>query len=205
MLNSAVLYGMNFLLILFAVYLLFSYFDIFFKRRKGIILLISSIILFGTWQIILSGFKIFPIYVNISITSGIILFIVMYLYEGEFWNKCIFAIIFNAMGMLLETLSNYTLVTYFKEFSESRILGSLISKILLWMVIIVLKKVFTKDEIKQLPVKYSIMLVLIPTGSIYIMNNIFMFSYGGFKESVNMHSSVMAFFLLNCISSSNFK
>lgn len=29
------------------------------------------------------------------------------------------------------------------------------------------------DEIKELSVKYSVMLVLIPTGSIYVMNEIF--------------------------------
>lgn len=55
---------------------------------------------------------------------------------------------------------------------------------------------FTDDEIKELPVRYSIMLVLIPTGSIYIMNNIFMLGYGIHDEYAMRNSAVAAVILL---------
>ena len=59
-----------------------------------------------------------------------------------------------------------------------------------------LKRVFTKDEIKELPVRYSFMLVLIPIGSIYIMNNIFMFGYRLHSDRANIQSAVTAVILL---------
>ena len=59
-----------------------------------------------------------------------------------------------------------------------------------------LKRVFTKDEIKELPVRYSFMLVLIPIGSIYIMNNIFMLGYKLHSNRANIQSAVTAVILL---------
>ena len=55
---------------------------------------------------------------------------------------------------------------------------------------------FTKDEIKELPVRYSFMLVLIPIGSIYIMNNIFMLGYKLHSNRANIQSAVTAVILL---------
>lgn len=59
-----------------------------------------------------------------------------------------------------------------------------------------MKKVFTDDEIKELPVRYSIMFVLIPTGSIYIMNNIFMLGYKVHSNRASFHSAITAVILL---------
>ena len=52
------------------------------------------------------------------------------------------------------------------------------------------------DEIKELSVKYSVMLVLIPTGSIYVMNEIFLFSYKIDSNRANFHSAIAAIILL---------
>ena len=52
------------------------------------------------------------------------------------------------------------------------------------------------DEIKELSVKYSVMLVLIPTGSIYVMNEIFLFNYKIDSNRANFHSAIAAIILL---------
>lgn len=96
----------------------------------------------------------------------------------------------------METLCNYILVLYCVQYAKSEQLGSFISKLFFLIVIIALKKVFTDDEIKDLPVRYSIMLVLIPTGSIYIMNNIFMLGYKVNNEHAMMSSAIAAIILL---------
>lgn len=75
-------------------------------------------------------------------------------------------------------------------------LGSFTSKIVFMIAITALKRVFTKDEIKELPVRYSFMLVLIPIGSIYIMNNIFMLGYKLHSNRANIQSAVTAVILL---------
>ena len=124
---------------------------------------------------------------------------VMTAYEGEFWNKCIFAFVFNAIWMMIETLSGYVLLSYCNRFTHLQvfgILGSFISKLIFLVLIFALKKVLMNDEIKELSVKYSVMLVLIPTGSIYVMNEIFLFSYKIDSNRANFHSAIAAIILL---------
>lgn len=138
-------------------------------------------------------------YGNIIVTIITTLFAVAQIYEGKFWNKCIFTIAFNAIWMLIETISGNILLTYCCEFTDLQALGTLgsfTSKIVFMIAITALKRVFTKDEIKELPVRYSFMLVLIPIGSIYIMNNIFMLGYRLHSNRANIQSAVTAVILL---------
>ena len=67
---------------------------------------------------------------------------------------------------------------------------------LLLLIILALRKVFTDDEVKELPMNYSIMLVLIPIGSIYIVNNLFMLSSGTVVKNANIRSLVASVILL---------
>lgn len=191
--------GTDILLILFAVYLFYCYFDIFFTRKKRKTYLIAGFIIFTLWQLIILKVNTVPVYVNISITTVVTLISVMVVYEGGFWNKCIFTFVFNAIWMMIETLIGYVLLPYCNQLTYPQafeIEGSLISKLLFFCLIILLKKVLTNDEIKELSVKYSIMLVLIPTGSIYVMNEIFLFSYQLSSNRVNFYSAMAAIILL---------
>lgn len=52
------------------------------------------------------------------------------------------------------------------------------------------------DEIKELPVRNSIMLVLIPIGSIYIMNNIFMLGFSVNNNQARINSAITVIILL---------
>ena len=192
-------YGTDILFIIFAVYLFFYYFDIFLKRRKRTVLSMIGLVIFMAWQFEMSSVNLLPAYGNIIITIITTLFAVAQIYEGKFWNKCIFTIAFNAIWMLIETISGNILLTYCCEFTDLQALGTLgsfTSKIVFMIAITALKRVFTKDEIKELPVRYSFMLVLIPIGSIYIMNNIFMLGYKLHSNRANIQSAVTAVILL---------
>lgn len=192
-------YGTDILFIIFAVYLFFYYFDIFLKRRKRTVLSMIGLVIFMAWQFEMSSVNLLPAYGNIIVTIITTLFAVAQIYEGKFWNKCIFTIAFNAIWMLIETISGNILLTYCCEFTDLQALGTLgsfTSKIVFMIVITALKRVFTKDEIKELPVRYSFMLVLIPIGSIYIMNNIFMLGYSLHSNRANIQSAVTAVILL---------
>lgn len=176
-------YGTDILFIIFAVYLFFYYFDIFLKRRKRTVLSMIGLVIFMAWQFEMSSVNLLPAYGNIIVTIITTLFAVAQIYEGKFWNKCIFTIAFNAIWMLIETISGNILLTYCCEFTDLQALGTLGS--------------FTsKIEIKELPVRYSFMLVLIPIGSIYIMNNIFMLGYSLHSNCANIQSAVTAVILL---------
>ena len=192
-------YGVDILFIIFAVYLFFYYFDIFLKRRKRTVLSMIGLVIFMAWQFEMSSVNLLPAYGNIIVTIITTLFAVAQIYEGKFWNKCIFTIAFNAIWMLIETISGNILLTYCCEFTDLQALGTLgsfTSKIVFMIAITALKRVFTKDEIKELPVRYSFMLVLIPIGSIYIMNNIFMLGYKLHSNRANIQSAVTAVILL---------
>lgn len=192
-------YGTDILFIIFAVYLFFYYFDIFLKRRKRTVLSMIGLVIFMAWQFEMSSVNLLPAYGNIIVTIITTLFAVAQIYEGKFWNKCIFTIAFNAIWMLIETISGNIILTYCCEFTDLQALGTLgsfTSKIVFMIAITALKRVFTKDEIKELPVRYSFMLVLIPIGSIYIMNNIFMLGYKLHSNRANIQSAVTAVILL---------
>lgn len=192
-------YGTDILFIIFAVYLFFYYFDIFLKRRKRTVLSMIGLVIFMAWQFEMSSVNLLPAYGNIIVTIITTLFAVAQIYEGKFWNKCIFTIAFNAIWMLIETISGNILLTYCCEFTDLQALGTLgsfTSKIVFMIAITALKRVFTKDEIKELPVRYSFMLVLIQIGSIYIMNNIFMLGYRLHSNRANIQSAVTAVILL---------
>ena len=192
-------YGTDILFIIFAVYLFFYYFDIFLKRRKRTVLSMIGLVIFMAWQFEMSSVNLLPAYGNIIVTIITTLFAVAQIYEGKFWNKCIFTIAFNAIWMLIETISGNILLTYCCEFTDLQALGTLgsfTSKIVFMIAITALKRVFTKDEIKELPVRYSFMLVLIPIGSIYIMNNIFRLGYKLHSNRAKIQSAVTAVILL---------
>lgn len=190
--------GINSLLTIFVIFLFFYYFDIFFLRRGKILLIVAGLLVFTIWEFfIIHIIKTIPVYVNIFVTIGITIFTVSVVYKGSFWSKCFFSIAFDAIWMLLETLSNYILIIYCEVYASSQPIGSLVSKILFLLVIFALKKVFTNDEIKELPMKYSILLVLIPMGSIYIMNNIFMLGYQVNSIHEKLYSALAVFILLS--------
>ena len=155
-----------------------------------------GITLFVIWQFGITTIISFPAYINIAVTIMFTFLAVMMTYEGRWWNKGVFVITFNAIWMLMETLCNYILLTYCPQYAAVRQVGSFVSKIFFNAVILALKKVFTDDDIKELPVRYSILLVLIPTGSIYIMNNIFMLGFANNNGRTRINSTFTVLILL---------
>lgn len=194
--NSILGYGADILLSFYAVYLFFCYFDIFFKRKKDKRLSVIGLVVFVLWQMGISTIINFPVYVNIVVTIIVTWFAVLIVYEGMWWNKCVFVIAFNAIWIFMETLCNYILMIYCEKYAYVQPLGSLISKTFFLVLIIALKAVFMDDEIKELPVRNSIMLVLIPIGSIYIMNNIFMLGFSVNNNQARINSAITVIILL---------
>ena len=195
LINKALSVGINILFIGFTIYLFLSYFSMFFTRKGRKIAFVVGLSIFAVTDIFLS----LPPYLNIGLTIFDTLVAVILIYEGKFWKKCVFVIAFNAIWMMIETFSGYVFLIYFGQFEVLQTLeefGSFVSKCYFLCVIMALKRVFTDDEIKDLPVSYSIMLVLIPTGSIYIMNNIFMLCRRVNSIQANFSSAVVAIILL---------
>lgn len=138
--DKALSYGADILLSAYAVYLFFYYFDIFFARKKSKKLWVIGLTEFILWQFGISTIISLPAYVNIAVTVIVTLFAVTIAYEGMWWNKCVFVITFNAIWMLMETLSNYVLMIYCEKYAFVQSIGSFVSKSFFFAVIIALKK-----------------------------------------------------------------
>lgn len=197
LINKVFSVGINIFFIGFTACLFLLYFSIFFTRKGKKIAFVVGLFIFAVTDIFLS----LPPYMNVGLTILNTLIAVLLIYEGKFWKKCVFSITFSAIWMMTETFSGYVFLIYFGQFEVLQTLaefGSFVSKCIFLCVIMALKRVFTDDEIKDLPASYSIMLVLIPTGSIYIMNNIFMLCHSVNSTQANFNSAVAAIILL-CI------
>lgn len=109
--NRVLMCGIDILLCLWAVYLFFFYFDIFFVRKRKRYLSVIGITLFVIWQFGITTIISFPAYINIAVTIMFTFLAVMMTYEGRWWNKGVFVITFNAIWMLMETLCSYILIT----------------------------------------------------------------------------------------------
>ena len=80
-------------------------------------------------------------------------------------------------------------------------MGALVSKLLFLAVLMALKKIFTNEEIKELPAGHNILLVFIPVGSIYIMNAVFTLAYSASWEYAEVYSlmSVVILLIINVL------
>ena len=166
------------LLAFLAVYLFFQYFSIFFQRKEGNFRALLGIIVLIVWQLDVSNIiHMLSAAWNICVTMGITLFAVTSIFEGKVWMKCFFSVTFDAVWMLAEMLIGDLLMIYGGNIIELRIFGSFASKLFLFIVIIALKKVFTNEKVRELPPGHSIHILLVPIGSIYIMNAVFMLVY----------------------------
>lgn len=174
----------------------FDYFDIFFPRRKNKYQIVCSEILFGTWQIITCIILNIPINLKISVTIMVTVLSVLLAYRGKIWSKCVFSISFNTVWMLLETLCGYILIFYFEPYADSQFLGATLSTIFFMIFVIILKKVFVKNKVQTLPSRYSLILILIPIGSIYIMNDLFLANLQGNLAKHSYDSVISAVILL---------
>lgn len=189
--------GVDILRTLFTLYIFFCFFSIFFVKKKRGVQTIAGILILVVWQIDIFGIIcMIPIGWNIVMSIGVTLFVVANIFEGKFAEKCFFSIIFDALWMLTETMVGNLLMIYCEAIADSRIIGSCVSKILFFVVVIALKKVFTKEEVQELSGRYGIGLVFIPAGSIYIMNAVFVLADKAQKEHAEVYSLVSVVILL---------
>ena len=181
----------------FTAYIFFFYFNIFFEKKKRSIRVLTGIIVFVFWQLSIPEIvRILPAARNIGVTVGVTLFAVISIFEGKIWKKCFFVIIFDAVWMLVETLVNNLLMLYCEYLAVSQRFGAFVSKLLFFAVILALKKIFTNEEIKELPAGHNILLVFIPVGSIYIMNAVFTLAYSTSWEYAEVYSIMSVVILL---------
>ena len=176
MLNKIIDIGIMIAESLFSICIIKIYFGTFFNKNKvsGI-----GVGLWGAyllWQLIIQKYDLVPAYVNLVISVILTIMLAMILYQGNFLQKIAFSILINTIWLLSEFLTGYMIIICGEDYMVSKAFGAICSKIITLAICIMLKRFFEKETIVNLPQKYNILLLLIPTGSMYIIYNIFMLS-----------------------------
>lgn len=188
------------LFVLLVLYLFFFFFDIFFREKRGKIHVLVGAITVVVWQLdIWNITQILPSTWNLCLTIGVMIFAVVNIFCGKIWAKCFFSIAFVAIWMLMEILIGNLFIIYNVDIKKFQVFGSFISKMLFFFMIVALKKVFTNEKIRELPIKHSILLILIPIGSMYIMNAVFSLTYRteewNYAEIYSLVSTMIVLFI----------
>lgn len=185
------------LLAVFTVYLFFLYFGTFLERRKKSVRMVSGIAVLVLWQMgIPDAIHRLPGAWSIGATVVLTLFVVSNIFAGKLWMEVFFSVTFDAIWMLVEMLVGSLLIIYGESIVEQQVFGSFVSKILFFMAIQGLRKVFTNEKIMGLPLGHTMLIIFIPIGSIYIMNAVFMMAYRTEWEYVEIYSLVSGMILL---------
>ena len=200
--NKWIVAGTDILRALFIIYIFFHFFSIFLNRKKRGIQVTTGVLGLVAWQIDIFGIvSMIPIEWNIVVSIGVTLIAVFNIFEGKFIEKCFFSIIFDALWMLVETMVGNLLMIYCELVADSQVIGSFVSKLMFFVVVVALKKVFTKEEVQELSGGYGVGFIFIPIGSIYIMNAVFVLVDKAQKEYAEVYSliSVVILLLINIL------
>lgn len=152
------------------------YFGTFFEQMKRNIWSVAFWCFYFIWQVIIEMEFFLPAYANVLISIILVSIICISTYKGRVLQKVVFSVLINTIWMLAEFLVGYMFTLCGIHYMIPKFWGSLLSKMLIMILIIVLKNFFQNENIKSLSNKYNMILLLIPTGSMFVVYNIFMLS-----------------------------
>lgn len=187
---------------LLSIIILKEYFSIFFIMKKTTIFSVIGFSAFFIWQL-LNEINIFPAYINVIISIVLILSICVFAYEGSYIEKILFSVMLLALWMLMELIVGYIMELMGYSYINSAQIGSVLSEMLTLILIIILKIYFRNENIKDLPIKYDIMLLVNLIGSMYVVYNIFMKSIS--KNNVHLKESLVSSLVIFAINIITFK
>ena len=165
------------------------YFRTFFieKKVKRVRLYFPWIMYIG-WQMILMLGIDLPVYCKMLISTVLITIICLSAYIGSFGLKLIFSLLICGIWTMMEFIVGCFSILLSVYYTVPQIVGVIISKLLAMLLIILVQYVFKNENIQNLSNEYSILLLLIPIGSMYVVYNLFILS-GTSKDQ--MHISLI--------------
>lgn len=145
------------------------YFRTFFieKKVKRVRLYFPWIMYIG-WQMILMLGIDLPVYCKMLISTVLITIICLSAYIGSFGLKLIFSLLICGIWTMMEFIVGCFSILLSVYYTVPQIVGVIISKLLAMLLIILVHYVFKNENIQNLSNEYSILLLLIPIGSMYV-------------------------------------
>ena len=166
----------------FSAWILKEYLDTFLIKIKMNWKIIAIWGFFILWQICstLNIIKL-PDY-DILVISVLAVLLVSLNYEGRIFKKTVFTLVYNSIWMLTEILLVFIFIAIGLDYDTQELLGSLLSKVFLFVIVEALKHFFGNEKIKELPRSYNMILVLIPLGSMFVVYTSFFMSANSQKS-----------------------
>lgn len=166
----------------FSAWILKEYLDTFLIKIKMNWKIIAIWGFFILWQICstLNIIKL-PDY-DILVLSVLAVLLVSLNYEGRIFRKTVFTLVYNSIWMLTEILLVFIFIAIGLDYDTQELLGSLLSKVFLFVIVEALKHFLGNEKIKELPRSYNMILVLIPLGSMFVVYTSFFMSANSQKS-----------------------
>lgn len=172
-----------------------QYFQTFFEKKK-----INAVIcgIWGAyffWQVAsMQGMSTFPAWLRLIISVGFVI-IVSYAVKGSWFQKVVFAVIYNAVWMLSELLTGCFMLVMDVDYTSQGLVGSIFSKIFLLLLVKGLQRFFFQDAIQELSWNYNAMLMSLPIGSMFMAYHLFTIS-GKINEVKYVRVSLVLFVVI---------
>ncbi|WP_251393106.1 hypothetical protein [Mediterraneibacter agrestimuris] len=158
-----------------SLFVLKLYFGTFFKLKREIRTYYIWII-YIVWQLLLYGRSGLPAYINLFIGFLLNCSVAIISYSGKLIQKIALAGMLSMLWTLSEFFVGYFFLALGIDYENPMILGAILSEGVVIIIIICLKKFFQHENIKSLPIKHNIALLLIPIGSLFVVYPMFMFN-----------------------------
>ena len=159
-----------------SVAILRYYFSIFLKKTYHKYITETVWVLFYLWQIIMQYTVSLPKYLILLINILLVMIISIVTYTGNVLHRICFSVLICAIWTLMEFLTGYIMVLCGVAYYIPQFMGAMISQFFVLLLLIILKNFFSNKIIRELSGKYSVLLLMIPIGSLYVVYNEFMFA-----------------------------
>lgn len=177
------------------LYIIKEYLDIFltvkdYRRIKIFAIWTSYFIL----QLIVSPIIKVPI-ISTLFNIGILFSLCEMAYQGIRRTKLILTVSFVTLWMIVELLTGYILIIVNIKVSDVAFLGSIISKIVLFAILKIIRSKVHITDLEDIGFRYWISLLILPSCSIVLIYNLYTLEYKD-AEYVHLSSTISIFLIL---------
>lgn len=177
------------------LYIIKKYLDIFLTVKDY-----RKIKIFAIWtsyfilQLIVSPIIKVPI-ISTLFNIGILFSLCEMAYQGIRRTKLILTVSFVTLWMIVELLTGYILIIVNIKVSDVAFLGSIISKIVLFAILKIIRSKVHITDLEDIGFRYWISLLILPSCSIVLIYNLYTLEYKD-AEYVHLSSTISIFLIL---------
>lgn len=185
-------------------WVLLEYYQTFFEKKDIRWIPLWLFLILCCWQIsvtlILAFGPSYSSWINVFL-SALFAWITSCFFKGSSLGRGVFWLLFVVLWMMCELLMGNIFLLLNIGIENNMLLGSVLSKVLLFLLVKALQKFFCNEAIQRLPWKTNVMLMLLPVGSIFLGDTIFTAAYELQKPGYRLLSiiSVLILIIINIV------